>query len=254
MALPLATGEQGTGHYHAYVRHPLFAEDPRHYVAALRLIEADLHTIFEYVEPSESHGIVYSHRIHQLLFRCCVEIEAHFRNILLSNGYVPAGRMTMNDYRLVNYTHRLSDYAIRYPGWRGGDGIWRPFMQWARTGEGSNTVNPSWWNSYNSSKHDRAQNFEHANLGNLLEAVAALNILYHSQYMGEDFESGPGNIQFDGGGYDSNDGMDNAIMRPFRIAVPHFSSYPFIYQFDWDTVRRNDRPIEEYEYLSVSTE
>ena len=35
----------------------------------------------------------------------------------------------------------------------------------------------SWWRQYNAVKHERLENFDQANLGNLLEALAALHIL-----------------------------------------------------------------------------
>jgi hypothetical protein len=69
----------------AYIEDPDYAKNPEHYVRALILIQNDLMSIFEYVEPSEEGRSAYSYRIHALLMRTCVEIEANFKAILEEN-------------------------------------------------------------------------------------------------------------------------------------------------------------------------
>ena len=66
---------------HRYVFDDSYAESPQSFVRAFLLIQEDLQKLFEYIEPSEQNLKVYSHRIHELLFRTCNEIEANFKAI-----------------------------------------------------------------------------------------------------------------------------------------------------------------------------
>lgn len=72
----------------AYITHEKYAKSPEHYIRAFLLIQKDLHTLFDYIEPSDKNLKTYSYRIHELLLRTCVEIEANCKAILLENGYV----------------------------------------------------------------------------------------------------------------------------------------------------------------------
>ena len=75
---PFADGEYESEHS-AYIRHPLYAKSPEHYTRAFLLIEKDVQTLFDYVEPADQNLHCYSFRIHELLLRTCVEIEANFK-------------------------------------------------------------------------------------------------------------------------------------------------------------------------------
>ena len=56
----------------------------------------------------------------------------------------------------------------------------RPFKGWGATG--SPTQELAWYNSYNSTKHDREANLGDATLGMLFEAVAAAAIMLVAQF------------------------------------------------------------------------
>lgn len=70
-----------------YIERPEFAQDAAHYVRAFLLIQKDLINLFDYIEPSDQNLQTYSFRIHELLLRTCVEVEANFKAILRENGY-----------------------------------------------------------------------------------------------------------------------------------------------------------------------
>jgi len=73
-----------------YVKHPSFAQSPEHYVRAFLLILKDFQELFYYVEPADKNLSCYSYRIHALLLRACVEVEANCKAILKENGYSKA--------------------------------------------------------------------------------------------------------------------------------------------------------------------
>jgi hypothetical protein len=59
-----------------YIEDREYAKNPEHYVRAFTLIQNDLKSIFEYLEPSDVCREAYSYRIHALLMRTCIEVEA----------------------------------------------------------------------------------------------------------------------------------------------------------------------------------
>ena len=69
----------------AYIIDRDYAESPEHYVRAFLLLQKDLQTLFEYVEPSDQNLKTYSFRIHELFMRSCIELEANFKAILKEN-------------------------------------------------------------------------------------------------------------------------------------------------------------------------
>src|SRR5215472_11174971 len=72
---------------HPYVRHAKFAQEPEMYVRGFRLLQKDLEHLFEYIEPSDDNLACFSFRIHEVLLRACVEVEANCKAILRENGY-----------------------------------------------------------------------------------------------------------------------------------------------------------------------
>jgi hypothetical protein len=64
-----------------YVRHAGFATDAEQYIRAFLLLQKDIKELFEYVEPSDKNLDCHSYRVHALLMRLCIEVEANFRAI-----------------------------------------------------------------------------------------------------------------------------------------------------------------------------
>ena len=56
------------------------------------------------------NAVAFSYRIHALLMRTCIEVEANFKAILEENTFTPPPNRSLNmtDYRKVDATHHLS--------------------------------------------------------------------------------------------------------------------------------------------------
>ena len=101
-----------------YMLHPKFAQSPEHYIRGFLIILKDLQELFDYVEPADKNLACYSYRIHALLLRTCVEVEANCKAILKENGYARSGDWNMGDYKKIEKTHLLSLYEVKVPNWR----------------------------------------------------------------------------------------------------------------------------------------
>lgn len=231
-------GNYAEGGRARYISHAKFAVAPEHYVRAFLLIQKDLLTLFEYVEPADTNLQTFSFRIHELLLRTCIEIEANFVAILTENGYKKSGKLSMSDYQKVNKSHLLSDYEVNFPFWHGAKLMRRPFSTW------ENESGLKWYQAYNKLKHERHLKFQLANFDNLLEAVSALVILLSSQFRTEDF--GPGNGSLILGG--SNDDTESAIGDYFRVKFPTNWPKDLRYDFNWQELQNEHDPFQNFNY------
>jgi hypothetical protein len=172
-------GEYTVGGRWRYMVHPKFALSPEHYVRAFLLLMKDLHELFDYVEPADKNLECYSYRIHALLLRTCVEVEANCKAILSENGYARAGDWNMGDYKKIERTHLLSAYEVKVPNWTGTLAVRAPFAAWASGGS------LPWYQTYNTTKHDRHAKFEEATfehmLASHLEIFAGLPQFNHTK-------------------------------------------------------------------------
>lgn len=227
-----------------YLVDPRFAKDPAHYIQAFLLIRQDLLELFTYVEPADENLRTYSHRIHQLLTRTCIEVEANLTAILIENGYQQNSRnLNMNDYRKVNLSHHLSDYQARVPIWRHSRHIVSPFVAW----NDPRSALP-WYQSYNKAKHDRHRAFQIATFDCLIAAFCGLFVLLSSQFL-RDFYTPHGNIGTWEGiyRYDKNDDMESGIGNFLRIKFPDWSPNEQ-YDIDWPTLERSSEPFDSFPY------
>jgi hypothetical protein len=225
-------GSYAEGGRSKYIRHPKFAKAPQQYIRAFMLIQKDLQELFDYVEPSYTNHACYSYRIHELLTRTCIEIEANCKAILSENGYARAGNWDMGDYRKLNATHHLSSYEINFPLWHGSEATRTPFAAWSGTGP------LKWYQAYNETKHDRHEEFEQANFENLLNAVAGLTAILSSQFYTDDFApqawlvtEGPG------------DAFESAIGGYFRVKFPDDWPHADKYEFNWQILEKEADPF-----------
>ncbi|WP_430389663.1 hypothetical protein [Dyella sp. 20L07] len=166
-----------------YLKDDRYAKGALHYLRAVDLLWKDLLELFDYVEPADANRDCYSYRIHSLLQRACMEVEANLRAILLENEYPVAARdLRMDrDYWKVDLSHRLSSIRVTLLGWHGEHRVVAPFAAWAKGAP------LPWYQAYNQSKHDRVGAFERANFGALVESVAACAALIVAQFLDEDF-------------------------------------------------------------------
>lgn len=232
-----------------YLIHPQFAQDPQHYIRAFFIIQKDLLNLFEFVEPCNQNLKTISFRIHELLVRTCVEIEANFTAILKENGYNHVGDLTRKDYKLVNITHRLSSFEVSLPVWNGVQKKRCPFKGW------SNGAPLDWYDAYNKAKHDRHTHFFEATFDNLLDAISGLVILLSAQFGDEDYSPNEKGISVGGGySYNSSDGLKTAIGDYFRIKFPDDWPLEQRYSFEWKVLAAIDEPIATIDYNVIKTE
>jgi hypothetical protein len=236
----------------AYIEDRDYAENPAHYTRALLLILDDLRSIFDYVEPSHEGRATFSYRIHALLMRTCIEIEANFKAILEANTFSPpAGRsLNIRDFRKIDVTHHLSSYEAMLPMWNGASPTIRPFEPWyARRGQAAPEGVPlAWYQAYNASKHSRQTAFKQANLWALIEAVAALLIVVMAQFKTVTFDAGPDHLLASGGGYHPH---EETIGELFRIRYPDDWADNEMYDFDWSKLRTQADRFDKIDYDAI---
>lgn len=227
-------GSYSEGGKWMYPLHPAFARDKEQYVRAYLLLQNDLLELFEYVEPSDLNLPSHSFRTHGLLMRTCIELEANWKAILRDNNYSRAGDWNRSDYRKIDRTHLLSGYEVKVPNWRGNSGTFKPFGAWA---SGSALT---WYDAYNSAKHDRHSQFQDANLENLLGAFTGLAATLPAQFYTNDFQ--PVGIGTEVGGPPS--GWDTAIGGFFWVKFPQWPMSER-YDFEWQTLKSQADPFQD---------
>jgi hypothetical protein len=224
-----------------YVEHPMYAQSPEHYVRAFLLLLKDLQELFDYVEPADENLQCYSYRIHALLLRACVEVEANCKAILIENGFTKSGNMTMGDYKKINFTHRLSSYYVKAPFWSGVKDFRSPFLYWD-----SNSSLP-WYEAYNTTKHNRYTAFKEATLDHLIEAFSGLLILLSAQFGNNDFSPNSAFLVVEG----SSDGLEDSIGDFFRVRYPNDWPKELCYEFNWQQLRNQTDPFQTFDYSKI---
>jgi hypothetical protein len=132
------------------------------------------------VHPSKDTFSTFGHDIRNLLILACTEVEAHWRAVLLANGYTkPEKYLNRKDYIKLVLPMRLSEYSISFPFYPWIDPI-KPFEKWSSADITSDGLN--WYDAYNLVKHDRENNFKSATLENAFLAVSACAIMILAQF------------------------------------------------------------------------
>lgn len=235
----------------AYIIDRGYAESPEHYVRAFLLIQDDLQRLFEFVEPSDCNLQTYSYRIHELLMRSCIEVEANFKAILKENIYNPTngGRVihekdwNIQHYKIINKTHHLSSYKVHVPILDGNQSYFEPFKEW-----GNNNSSPPWYKAYNNSKHDRKIKFKEANLSNLMNSIAGLLVVLSSQFKTETFSPGATTLAIGSNNYYPN---EPALGEFFRIEFPNDWTDDEKYDFNWSDLRNQSDRFQKIDYNSI---
>ena len=225
------------GRWH-YILHKDYADSPEHYIRAFLILQKDFLDLLDFVEPSDTNLKTYSFRIHELLLRVCIEIEANFVAILSENGYKKNDNWNMNDYKKTNGTHKLSSYVVKLPVWKGNRNIRKPFYNWKNNGS------LKWYRAYNETKHDRHTEFLKATFEHLTDAMCALVALISSQFMNIDFS--PSDWGISAGGL--QDGMKSAIGGYFRVKYPTDWNKKDMYEFKWQDLEKIPDPIDIINY------
>lgn len=232
-------GSYAEGGKAKYIELPQYAKNAQHYIRAFILIQKDLLDLFDYIEPADQNLATYSFRIHELLLRACVEVEANFKAILRENGYKKHEKnWNITDYQKIEGSHFLSSYQITIPYWDGKHNTVKPFEEF------SSENKLSWYSAYNNTKHDRYENFKSASFKNLISAVAGLLALLSSQFYTRDFSPSNTLLAISDG---KNDGTEAGIGEYFRIKFPDI---PFEerYSFDYADIQRSEFQCVKYDY------
>jgi len=231
-----------------YIEHPKFAQSPSHYVRAFLLLLKDLQELFDYVEPADNNLSCYSYRIHALLLRACIEVEANYKAILRENGYTKKNKkgeyidLNMGDYKKINTTHRLSSYQVKIPYWDGIENIRTPFSAW------SIGATLPWYEAYNATKHDRYAEFKEATFNHLLDACCGVLIMLSAQFETNDFSPGNTLLALEG----PNDGMESGIGGYFRVKFPDDLPQELRYEFDWQKLMNEPDPFQTIDYSKIA--
>lgn len=143
----------------------------------LNVLTRQLADICQTVHPDQGTLDTYGHAIRNLLILACTEVEAHWRGILVANG-VMKKRYTTDDYVQLLGAMQLDEYSVDFPyyPWLGSR---TPFQGWNNV---SPTQSLSWYDAYNSVKHDRETKFSRATLGRAFDSVSACAIMMLAQY------------------------------------------------------------------------
>jgi hypothetical protein len=113
-ARQFADGFYSTSGRSRYIYHSAYADEPSNYIRAFLLIQKDLQTLFEYIEPSDQNLATYSFRTYELLLRTCTEIEANFKAILRANTYSqPARKWNIEHYVRIERSHTCPTMPLR---------------------------------------------------------------------------------------------------------------------------------------------
>lgn len=234
----LADGSYAHSGHGRYVKHPKYARDSIHFIRAFLAIDADVHGMLEFIEPADENSGTYSLKLHGLLMRICIEIEANLRAIMEENLYSMSGQWSMNDYKKVDRSHFLSLYQAKMPIWTGQKRTFCPFGLWRN---GQRLV---WYQEYNAAKHDRHGSFQKATFGNVIEAYAALAVVLFAQFRDETF-SGPDLLALestvDTEGFDYGPSR-NILIKP-AILPPNER-----YAFDWRALCDEEDPFVQFAY------
>ena len=241
----------------AYIVDQEYAVAREHYTRAFKIIQSDLIKCFEYIEPADVNNDTYSFRTHELLMRACMEVEANFKAILKENIFNPvftSGNKSgqprpekswnINDYKKINKTHRLSSYVVHIPIWSGSLGVIKPFEEWNSGGS------LTWYQAYNKSKHDRHNEFSHANLKNMIAAISGLLVLLSSQFRTESFTPGEGARL--GVNVDSYYDTQPALGGFFHIEFPDDWPASEKYDFDWSQLKHQSQRFNKIDYNAIT--
>ena len=126
---------------------------------------------------------VYGHAIRTILLLACMEVETQWKLILRDNRYQKEqNRLNTKNYVKLLQPFRLDEYIVNLNYYPWLDPV-SPFVCWSKEVP---TKSLSWYNAYNSTKHDRELNFAEANLRRALDAITACFVMLCAQY-GRDF-------------------------------------------------------------------
>lgn len=134
----------------------------------LGILIQKLQEILLFIEPSEDGLKAYSHKIRELLFLACSDLESTFKK------YKFGKNERMNNYIEILKFVDLTKYKISLVGYAKPYKC-SPFEKW---NEKEPAKSLDWYDAYNKIKHNREDNFHFATLENCINAIAANLIMF----------------------------------------------------------------------------
>lgn len=143
-----------------------------------RSLLRQLERICQTVQPGPRTFEAFGHDIRNLLVLACMEIETHWRGVLVANG-ARRRQFSTSDYVKLAEVLQLRAYAVRFPAFPTLESI-RPFETW---GQGAHpTSDLPWYAAYNAVKHNREGEFEKASLQHAFQAMSGCAVMLVAQY------------------------------------------------------------------------
>ncbi|WP_282148135.1 hypothetical protein [Algibacter lectus] len=217
-----------------------YANDRFVSIKAFHLLLSDLIKLFDYVEPSRQNTQTYSHRIYELILRAATEFESNCRAILSANDYPEDRYLNIKDFFKINKASKLNEYKVIFNAWSPTPLVLTPFSEWNT----SEYKSLSWYQNYNSIKHNRSANFHNANLENLMNSISAVFIILYSQFEVLTFDPYQIVKQYS---IDDNDHYISTRSSLFRIKPPRWQDNES-YEFDWSSLSLDSNSINKYPF------
>lgn len=144
--------------------------DVNAYRRSFELIASDFRRLTEFVEPDVSNADTHSFRIYELTLRICTEFESLCKDLLVEKhcDKLP-GEMNINDYKTLESDLKLEQAKICLVLWNPANDFIKPFEGWS-----TNRPPLSWYQKYNTVKHNRNSQFSLATLDNLRHSFCGL--------------------------------------------------------------------------------
>lgn len=134
----------------------------------LGILIQKLQEILLFIEPSEDGLKAYSHKIRELLFLACSDLESTLKK------YKFGKNERMENYIEILKFVDLTKYKISLVGYANPYKCC-PFEHWEKS-KASQSL--PWYDAYNKIKHNREDNFHFATLENCINAIAANLIMF----------------------------------------------------------------------------
>jgi hypothetical protein len=224
-----------------YVLDARYCQERSSLCRAYKILQKDLETLFEYIEPCDSNNETYSHRTFELMLRICTEFEANCKGILAANNYNNnSNNLNIKDYWKINTATKLSDYKLILKTWHPNPLELRPFSQWQHA-----DYQPlSWYQAYNDAKHNRDTKFHRSNLECTIQALAGLLCILYAQFnIHTTHLYRPPQMLYS----EDSLGMEGLEGSIFDISPPTWSDLES-YDFEWKVLKHTPDPFEKCQF------
>lgn len=144
-------------------------------IGQLVALREQLERIFRTVHPTTENFKAYGHDIRNVLILAATEVESHWKAIMKANG---RDARDTNEYVKLLPAMRLDEFEINLPFYPWLAPI-RPFGGWNSSAP---TQSLTWYDSYNSVKHNREERFGEGNLQRAIEAVCGCAVIIFAQF------------------------------------------------------------------------